>query len=34
MQAAFDQLDVEINPNFKYVANDKKYEEEKEHGQV
>ena len=34
MQDAFDQLDVEINPNFKYVANDKKYEEEKEHGQV
>ncbi|KRM88216.1 lysophospholipid acyltransferase family protein [Lacticaseibacillus thailandensis] len=34
MQSAFDQLDQEIDPNFKYVTDTKKYAEEKEHGEV
>lgn len=34
MQAAFDQLDKEIDPNFVYVPDQKKYLEEKESGKL
>lgn len=34
MQAAFDEIDKEIDPNFHYVPDEEKYEEEKAKGKV